>query len=82
MKCPRCNGSGEIKMGNKLNEKLAYLREVNGLSLREVSKKIDIPNVTIHHIETGRSKNPSVYTVAKLAKVYGISLDELLDKND
>lgn len=56
---------------------LAHLRSRAGLSLRQLSDKAGIPVATIHAIETGRTRDPTIGTLSALARVLGVSLDLL-----
>ena len=56
----------------------ARLFETQGIKLAPFSTKIGLSRDTIVHILLGKSKNPGVYTVAKIASALGLSLDELV----
>jgi len=43
--------------------------------------KVGITEEALSHILTGKVKNPRVYTVAKMAKVLGCSVDELIGRD-
>jgi DNA-binding XRE family transcriptional regulator len=43
---------------------------------KELNKKADIKYTTITKIESGVVKKPSVQTMAKIAKVLGVSIEE------
>ena len=42
-------------------------RKALGLTMRELAEKSTVTRSAIGHIETGRSRNPGVYTIKKLA---------------
>lgn len=48
------------------------------MSQNELARVANIPLTTFIKIETGIIKNPSVLTVAKIAKALGVSIDSLL----
>lgn len=50
--------------------------------LTHLSSKIGISKEQLRLIIAGKTKNPSVYTVAKIAEVLECSIEELIGKND
>jgi len=56
------------------------LRESKGLTLREVERKIDISNAYLSQLETGKVKQPSPVNLYKLAQLYEVSYESLLEK--
>lgn len=78
MKCPHCNGTGELQLGSMaMGDKLRYLREQAGLSLRDVENRVGISNAAVSQIETGKIKDPRYSIVMRLCEVYGIEPKEL-----
>jgi transcriptional regulator with XRE-family HTH domain len=65
--------------GFMLGENIKKIRKRRNLTQDRLSKLADIPYTSITKIETGVIKKPSVQTVAKIAKVLNISLDELVE---
>jgi len=64
----------EIDRGRRLG---AVLRSARGAaSLGEVATAAGISVETLRKIETGRIPTPAFFTVAALAKVLGLSLDD------
>lgn len=53
-------------------------RLVLGLTQEQLSKKADISYTSLTKIETWVIKNPSVYTVAKIAKALDVTIENLL----
>ncbi|MBD0841704.1 MULTISPECIES: helix-turn-helix domain-containing protein [unclassified Streptomyces] len=54
------------------------LREARGdRSMAEVAAAAGVSAETLRKIETGRAPTPAFFTVAALAQVLGLSLDEL-----
>lgn len=49
---------------------LRFLRETNELTLRQLQNEVNIDNAYLSQLETGTVTNPSVLTVAKLARYY------------
>ncbi|CAL9357153.1 hypothetical protein SUDANB106_00588 [Streptomyces sp. enrichment culture] len=65
----------ERQRGERLG---ALLREARGgRSMVEVAAAAGVSAETLRKIETGRAPTPAFFTVAALAAVLGISLDEL-----
>lgn len=61
-------------------EYLKALRESKGLTLREVEKQTEVSNAYLSQLESGRIKQPSPTMLFKLAELYGIDYEILLDK--
>jgi transcriptional regulator with XRE-family HTH domain len=59
---------------------LRSLRDTRGLSLREVEKKTGVSNAVLSQIESGQVKRPSPNTLFKLAELYGVPYDDLMDR--
>lgn len=53
------------------------IRREKALTMQEVAERIGVTKGAIWQIETGRI-NPKVSTLKEMAKVYGCSIDELL----
>lgn len=60
-------------------ENLKKIRQSNGLSQREVSQALSIPQTTLFSYEAGVC-DPNVETLIKLADYFKISLDELVGR--
>ncbi|MEU0686273.1 helix-turn-helix domain-containing protein [Streptomyces uncialis] len=66
----------ERERGERLGR---LLREARGArSMAEVASEADLSPETLRKIETGRAPTPALFTVAALARVLGLSLDELV----
>ena len=65
------------------NENLAKnvekLRKQKGLSQERLARLADVANNTIIKMESGENKNPTLETLRKVAKAFGISVDELIN---
>lgn len=55
------------------------LRQKLGLSQREVSEKLEIPQTTLFSYENGVNE-PSVANLIKIANFYNVSIDELVGR--
>ncbi|MFD8804613.1 helix-turn-helix domain-containing protein [Streptomyces sp. NPDC059597] len=60
-----------------MGPRLRVVRERRGVTLADVSRATGISPSTLSRIETGRRK-PALEVVLRLAKEYGVSLDELV----
>ncbi len=60
-----------------LGRKLRLLRACEGLTLIEAAGKIGIGRDTLSDLERGR-RRPVMPTLAKIAKGYGVPIEELL----
>src|SRR5215217_6276642 len=66
-------------MQESLGHKLRLMRAERGLSLREAARQAGVVKETISDIERGHT-HPYDVTLAKLAKVYDVPLEELLQE--
>jgi transcriptional regulator with XRE-family HTH domain len=56
------------------------LRESKGFTLREVEKKTDVSNAYLSQLESGKIKQPSPTTLYKLAELYEVKYEVLMEK--
>lgn len=63
-----------MSIGSKLRE----LREAAGMNKREVAEKLDMPYTTYNNYETN-AREP-VLNIKKLAQLYGVSVDYILER--
>ena len=65
------------------NENLAKnvekLRKQKGLSQERLARLADVANNTIIKMESWENKNPTLETLRKVAKAFGVSVDELIN---
>ena len=69
-----------MKSNNKsaIAENIKKYRQKMGISQDRLSKIADVTYNTIIKIESGANKNPTIETLAKIAKGLGISIDDLM----
>ena len=67
------------KDNNNIGEKIKKYRLKAGLTREKLARETDISYTTLTKMESGVIKNPSVKVVAKIAKVFKISLDDLVN---
>lgn len=68
-------------MGGKnlsLGKNIARLRKVKGLTQDSLSSRAGISYSTLAKLERGAISSPSVFTMADIAKVLGVSIDEII----
>jgi transcriptional regulator with XRE-family HTH domain len=76
---PRRLDSNEVKMS--LASKIKELRLKKKKSLQDVADEVEASKAHIWDLETGKSKNPSIDLLTKLAKCFGVSVAELIGEN-
>jgi transcriptional regulator with XRE-family HTH domain len=65
-------------MASTLGEDLARLRQVKGVSQREVERQVGISNEYLSQLERGIATKPAPDVLQKLAKFYQVSYESLL----
>jgi transcriptional regulator with XRE-family HTH domain len=73
--------SGAVDDSAQVGQRLRSAREQQGLSLREVARRLDISASALSQIETGKSR-PSVKTLYAIVSELGLSMDELFANPD
>jgi transcriptional regulator with XRE-family HTH domain len=63
---------------NKFGTHLRELREAKGINQRELANLAGLPPAIISHLEQGR-REPRLVHATKLAGVFGITVDELIE---
>jgi transcriptional regulator with XRE-family HTH domain len=61
----------------KLGKNLKRIRTKKGISQGDIVRALGMPKSFVSSIENGKT-NPTLATIAKLAKAVGVSVDELL----
>ena len=62
-----------------LGRYLRAMREAKGLSLRQVESKSGISNAFVSQMESGKVKQPSPVILYKLAGLYGVPYESLME---
>lgn len=65
-----------------LSEKIKELRESKQLSKHELGEITNTSNTHIRYLEQGKRKDPQLSTIVKLAKAFGLTVDELLQDTE
>ncbi len=68
------------KKPSNLGKYLKSLRAANALSLRAVEKETGISNAMLSQLESGKVKRPSPIFLYKLAELYGVPYETLMEK--
>ena len=63
----------------KLGQYLRALRDAKALSLRQVEGKKGISNAFVSQMESGKVKQPSPVILYKLAELYGVPYESLME---
>lgn len=69
-----------MKLTNKstIADNIKKYRQKMGISQDRLSKIADVTYNTIIKIESGSNKNPTIETLAKIAKALGVGVDDLI----
>jgi len=70
----------EFRKSSTLGKYLKSLRDAKSLSLREVEGKTGISNASLSQIESGKVKQPSPIALYKLAELYGVPYEALMER--
>lgn len=65
------------KISTKLGQNLKKIRTQKKMSQGDIARTLNVDRGYISNIENGK-KNPTLTTIDKLARVLGVSADELL----
>ena len=76
MKCPHCNGTGELNAPNFGNLVLAA-RQASGLTQQEAADRAAVSRGQFANIETGRTDVP-IKTLLRIADALGVSAKDLI----
>jgi transcriptional regulator with XRE-family HTH domain len=63
---------------NKLSTNIKSRRKALKLSREEMAKKAGVNYNTIIKLESGANKNPTIKTLLGIAKIFSVSIEELL----
>lgn len=61
----------------KLGKNLKHIRTTKGISQGEISRILEVDKSFVSNIENGKT-NPTLSTIAKIAKAIGVSVGELM----
>lgn len=75
------NGNRHACDMDHLHKNVAYLSGLDGLGEVQASKATGIGQPAINKIANGKTVEPGYKTVAKLAKFYGVQMDDLVNRD-
>lgn len=64
-----------------ISAKLSYLRQRDHLTAEQISQHTDVPLSTLNKLLAGITKNPSIYTMARLAKLFDVPISYFLEED-
>jgi len=67
-----------MSTSQNLANNIKKLREAKGLSQEKLARLADVANNTLIKMESGENKNPTLETLKKVAKAFGVSVDDLI----
>ena len=67
-----------MSTSQNLANNIKKLREAKGLSQEKLARLADVANNTLVKMESGENKNPTLDTLKKVAKAFGVSVDDLI----
>ena len=68
-----------MSKNENLAKNMERLRKQKALSQEKLARLADVANNTIIKMESGENKNPTLETLRKVAKAFGVSVDELIN---
>ena len=68
-----------MTLGNLIGQRLRYLREQRGVSLRSASSDAGVSITWLCRLENGKISDPKLSGVERLAKFYDVPLKDLVD---
>ncbi len=68
-----------MSTSQNLANNIKKLREAKGLSQEKLARLADVANNTLIKMESGENKNPTLDTLKKVAKAFGVSIDDLIN---
>ena len=67
-----------MSTSQNLANNIKKLREAKGLSQEKLARLADVANNTLIKMESGENQNPTLVTLKKVAKAFGVSVDQLI----
>ena len=67
-----------MSTNQNLANNIKRLREAKGLSQEKLARLADVANNTLIKMESGENQNPTLVTLKKVAKAFGVSVDNLI----
>ena len=67
-----------MSTSQNLANNIKKLREAKGLSQEKLARLADVANNTLIKMESVENQNPTLVTLKKVAKAFGVSVDDLI----
>ncbi len=67
-----------MSTNQNLANNIKKLREAKGLSQEKLARLADVANNTLIKMESGENQNPTLNSLKKVAKAFGVSVDNLI----
>ena len=67
-----------MSTSQNLAKNIERLRKAKGLSQEKLARLADVANNTLIKMESGENQNPTLVTLKKVAKAFGVSVDDLI----
>ena len=67
-----------MSTSQNLANNIKKLREAKKLSQEKLARLADVANNTLIKMESGENQNPTLVTLKKVAKAFGVSVDDLI----
>jgi transcriptional regulator with XRE-family HTH domain len=64
-----------------LADRIKELRMKKKMSLQDVANAVGVSKAHVWDLETGRSKNPSIDLLKKMANCFGVGVADLIEEN-
>jgi len=64
-----------------IQKNLIFLRSKSSLGLRELARSSNADVSTLHKIESGKIKDPTISTMSKIASAFGVSIDSFVNED-
>lgn len=64
--------------GKTISDNIKKIQAKLGLTQDDLAKKADIKYTTLTKVESGVVNKPSVQTMAKIAKAFGVNIEDLI----
>ena len=67
-----------MSTSQNLANNIKKLREAKGLSQEKLARLADVANNMLIKMESGENKNPTLDTLKRVAKAFGVGVDDLI----
>jgi len=67
-----------LNTNQNLANNIKKLREAKGLSQEKLARLADVANNTLIKMESGENQDPTLITLKKIAKAFGVRVNDLI----